>query len=78
MKACNFQTGAKFSKYLCPASEETILHILLSDVKRQMDSMYRLAISGWHLMRNLQLSKGGEMLNAKCFSPDKMAHPKKS
>jgi len=53
MKDFIFQTVAKLFRYLCAVSEEAILHILLSDVKRQIDSMYRLAISGWHLMRTL-------------------------
>jgi len=58
MKACNFQTVAKlFIRYLCAVSEEAILHILLSDVKRQMDSLYRSAISGLRLMQILRAIK---------------------
>ncbi len=57
MKDFNFQTVAKLSRYLCAVSEEAILHIFLSDVKRQIDSLFRSAISGWHLMQILQAIK---------------------
>ena len=69
MRDFNFQTGQNYldNTFVQPLRRNPQLaHIA-----------YPTGLRG-HLMRNLQLSKGGEMLNAKCFSPDKMAHPKES